>query len=483
MKERKEGQIGILWYRQDLRLTDNEALVDALMRSDLLYPVYVFDERVFRGTTEYGFPKTGGHRATFIRESIEDLRSSLQRLGADLIIRQGKPEEEVFELARQLKADWVFCNRERTSEEVFVQDELEKRLWTIGVELRFNRGKMLYYTQDLPFPITHTPDTFTQFRKEVEKLVPVRLPLSEPDYIPWREPACEIGEVPPPSWFAQQDEGGVANDVFEYKGGEQTGWERLRYYFGDKKLASSYKETRNQMLGADFSTRFSAWLSAGCLSPKSIYHELKAYDENHGASDGTYHIFFELLWRDYFRLVAKKYGNLIFMPSGIKGTPAVSSMSKDAALFDRWASGQTGTPIIDACMKELRYTGFMSNRGRQLVASYLIKDLGIHWQMGASWFESQLIDYDPCSNWGNWMYIAGVGNDPRENRYFNILSQAKRYDPDGTFCFHWLPPLSQVPLDKIHLMDQLPTEEYAALGLKDAELYRNPLIPSSHWSN
>ena len=121
------------------------------------------------------------------------------------------------------------------------------------------------------------------------------------------------------------------------------------------------------------------------------------------------------------------------------------SWSDDRDKLFAWVLGETGIPFIDANMKELRDTGFMSNRGRQNVASFLVKDLKVNWQMGAEYFESALIDYDPCSNYGNWNYVAGVGNDPRENRYFNILSQAKRYDPDGAFVRHWLPELAALP--------------------------------------
>ncbi|MCS7074883.1 MAG: cryptochrome DASH, partial [Bacteroidia bacterium] len=113
-------------------------------------------------------------------------------------------------------------------------------------------------------------------------------------------------------------------------------------------------------------------------------------------------------------------------------------------VFERWKNAQTGEPWIDANMEELRKTGFLSNRGRQNVASYLVNDLRQPWQWGAEYFEAMLIDYDVCSNWGNWNYIAGVGNDPREDRYFNPKTQAQRYDPDGTFIKLWL-SANQVP--------------------------------------
>jgi len=130
-------------------------------------------------------------------------------------------------------------------------------------------------------------------------------------------------------------------------------------------------------------------------------------------------------------------------------------------MFDLWAIGKTGVPFVDANMRELTATGWMSNRGRQNVASFLVRDLKVNWQMGAEYFESQLIDYDTCSNWGNWNYVAGVGSDPREDRYFNILTQAKNYDPLGDYVRLWCPELAKVPVDKIHRPDLLTPDESA----------------------
>jgi deoxyribodipyrimidine photo-lyase len=173
----------ILWFRQDLRMHDNESLTEAVSSGCDIIPVYVFDKRTFAGKTKYGFEKTGVHRRKFIIECIQDLRKSLEAMGSQLIVRIGKPEEVLFELAHQYKTNWVYCNRERTTEEKFVQDTLEKNLWSIGQEIRYARGKMLYYTADLPFPITHTPDSYTTFKKEVEKIVPIRQPLTVPAFL------------------------------------------------------------------------------------------------------------------------------------------------------------------------------------------------------------------------------------------------------------------------------------------------------------
>lgn len=431
----------IVWFRLDLRLHDNEALQDAMRNAYEVIPVFVFDDRIFKDKTSFGFPKTGKYRAKFILESVADLRQSLRKLNSDLIIRVGNAEEILFDLAKASKTSWIFCNRERTQEEVRIQDTLEQKLWSIGQEMRYNRGKMLYYTADLPFPIQHTPDVFTQFRKEVERIVPVREPLARPNQT--FNPLSidlEPGEIPSLEDFGHQDFEPDPRAVLNFKGGETEGLKRLQYYLWETNIVKDYKESRNGLLGGDYSSKFSPWLSQGCISPKMVYHELKKYEQERGANESTYWLFFELLWRDFFRFMGKKYGNKIFQKGGTRGQ-IDPKWVEDTALLKRWTEGKTGIPFIDANMLELKNTGFMSNRGRQNVASYLSKDLNLNWQMGAEYFESMLIDYDVCSNWGNWNYIAGVGSDPREDRYFNIETQAKRYDPEGTYVKHWLAEL------------------------------------------
>ena len=280
----------IVWFRQDLRLHDNEALADALRTSEEVIPVYVFDERVFRGKTKYGFPKTGAHRTKFIIDSIKDLRQSLQAIGSNLIVRIGKPEEVLFELAQEVKSAWIFCNRERTEEEVNVQDKLEKKLWEIGQEVRYSRGKMLYYTADLPFPVTHTPDIFTHFRKEVEKYIQIREPLAAPvkgDFQPLST-RLEEGVIPDLATFGHTVTPVDDRSVLAFEGGETTALKRLQHYLWDTDSIKNYKETRNGLIGADYSSKLSPWLAQGCLSPKKIYQELKKYEAERTKNKSTY---------------------------------------------------------------------------------------------------------------------------------------------------------------------------------------------------
>lgn len=471
----------IVWFRNDLRIHDNEALSEAINRAEEIIPVYVFDDRVFMGKTSNGFRKTERFRARFIIESVADLRSNLQSRGAQLIVRVGKPEDIIFDLAQKYKSSWVYCNRERTYEEVNVQNKLEKKLWTVGQELRFVRGKMLVHTADLPFPVSQVPDTFTAFRKEIEGHVEIRKPIEIPERI-----ACQIfdedlGEIPSLHDLDYMDIDDQHIENKNFKGGESYGLRQLKYYLHESHLIKEYKELRNNLLGWGYSSKLSPWLATGCLSPKQVYAELKSYENTHGSNESTYWLFFELLWRDYFRFIGKKYGNRIFSKNGIRQKHVETG--NDEYQFESWKNGQTGVPVIDACMRQLNQTGFISNRGRQWVASFFTKDLKLDWLKGAEYLESMLIDYDPCSNYGNWMYIAGIGNDPREDRYFNILSQARRYDPQGEFVKYWLPELKNVPSQLVHQTYLMSLNEQAEWGVIIGKDYPDIIINPKKWAH
>ncbi|NNE30204.1 MAG: DASH family cryptochrome [Saprospiraceae bacterium] len=470
----------IVWFRQDLRLHDNEALNHALVRSEQIIPIFVFDDRFFNSSTRFGFHKTGLHRCKFTIEAVQALRDSLRKKGSDLVVRVGKTEDVIFKIARQAKTSWVFCNRERTQEEVEIQDSLEQKLWSVGQEIIYSRGKMLYYTQDLPFPVTHTPETFTAYRREVEKFIPIREPFPVPESIPSISSRIDPGRIPDLEDFGFTDHEKDSRNQNDFEGGEEKGLERLNHFLWESEAIKTYKETRNNLLGINYSSKLSPWLSLGCISPKKVYSELKRYEQQMGANKSTYWLYFELLWRDYFRLLAKKHGSSIFLKGGVKGKED-ADLQNDYRLLTLWKDGKTGVPFIDANMRELKATGFMSNRGRQNVASFLINDLKVNWQMGAEWFESMLLDYDPASNYGNWNYLAGVGADPRPDRYYNILSQARKYDPHGEYVRHWIPELAHIPGSKVHRPDILTQEEQKDFHIKVGKEYPNSMIKTSKW--
>ncbi len=452
----------IIWYRNDLRLHDHEPLHEALKAKVQIIPLYCFDPRQF-GQTSFGFPKTGAFRAQFLLESVADLRQSLQKLGSNLVIRRGLPEEIIPQLAKDLGASAVYYHEEVTSEELQVEKAINKALKPLKVELTSFWGHTLYHPDNLPFDIANIPEVFTSFRKKVEQTSIVDVTFSTPKRLP-PLPDVDAGTLPQLADFGLEPPVQDNRSVLKFKGGETAALARLQDYFWKQDLLRVYKENRNGMLGADYSSKFSPWLALGCLSPRYIYEQVQEYESQQIKNDSTYWLIFELLWRDYFRFICAKHGNRIFRLSGLQGTPI--PWQEDWELFSIWKEGKTGFPLVDANMRELAVTGFMSNRGRQNVASFLTKNLGINWQMGAEWFESLLIDYDVCSNWGNWNYTAGVGNDARGFRFFNIIKQSKDYDPQGEYVKHWLRELAKLPASKVHEPWKLLPVEQERFGVK-----------------
>lgn len=239
-----------------------------------------------------------------------------------------------------------------------------------------------------------------------------------------------------------------------FKGGETAGLARIQEYFFDCDCLKSYFSTRNGMLGQNYSSKFSPWLAAGCISARTVAAEVKRYESERVKSKETYWMLFELIFRDYFRYYVKFHGSKVFKlwgPKGVKqSTRGGDRWLIDLQLFDKWRCGRTGNPMIDANMRELASTGFMSNRGRQIVASFLTRDMNLDWRLGAMYFESMLIDHDVCLNWGNWTYAAGVGSDPREDRYFSIPKQTQNYDPDHRYIKYYCEEVRLLPAEQLN---------------------------------
>lgn len=424
----------LVWFKTDLRIEDNETLVKAIAQSEKAIPVYCFDESHFE-TTSYGFKKTGSFRAQFLLESLEDLDVKLRNLGSGLRIVIGKPEVEIPKLVQEYKAQKVFAKREVAFEERQTEKKVQDELFKLRCELEKVSTSTLYHAEDLPFSIKNIPDVFTNFRKKTEKDAEIRPPFEAPTKI--NSPEISSLELPTLEALGLAKTTIDSRAVLQFKGGETEAIKRLKHYFYDTQGLSTYKETRNGMVGADYSSKFSAWLALGCISPRFIYAEIKQYEKQFGANDSTYWLVFELLWRDFFRFMFKKYQTKFFLYEGIK-SEKVNSKSLNEKFLLQWINGTTPSDFINANMLELQKTGFMSNRGRQNVASYFCNELNMDWRLGAAYFEEQLIDYDVCSNWGNWAYLAGVGNDPRGHRYFNIDKQATDYDKKKLFRNLWL---------------------------------------------
>lgn len=431
----KSAQARIYWFRNDLRLEDNAALRQACQTAGQL--LFVYCHRNASVATRWNTPRTSAHRHHFLRSGLADLAAQLASQGSQLLEVEGDPAQVLLALARSIGATTIHCEEIAAPEE---QGDLAA-LRAAGLTVEAVWQSSLLDPAALPFSCDALPDIFTNFRMLVERqqVVPPA-PLARPATIPPLPPGFPVLAE---TWAVVQSVPHDAHPATElssfpyalsaFYGGSTAAAEHLRQYFG-RALAHTYKLTRNDLSGVDYSTKFSPWLACGALSARLVYATLRQFEAVHGANDGTYWIGFELLWRDYFRFLHLRHGVALYRAQGLgsEGQPG-----HDAHRFDAWRQARTGEPLIDAGMTELNATGYLSNRLRQIVASFLVHDLACDWRAGAAWFEAQLIDYDVYSNHGNWLYIAGRGTDPRNGRRFNLAKQMRDHDPDGAYLRRW----------------------------------------------
>lgn len=410
-------------FQNNQRLQDNPSLQYAYLNYWKVVPILIIPD--YAHTEDYhGMQKMGIFRRQFLLESALALKEALAAKNIDLILLRGNNKTSA-----RLKA---ICEHYDLEEVVtsfprgVYEQELLRDLCTHARVMTCEDDSLLT-SDELPF--IEVPEVFTAFRKKVEKRLDIRDVCQTPLFNAFKNTE-EFGDAFEPIEVPRHP-----HSALPFSGGEAAAWKRLEHYFWKTEQLAVYKETRNGMLGTDFSSKFSAFLALGNISPVQIYHAIKDFEREVVENKSTYWLFFELLWREFFIWVATKHRAQIFQIEGIKQRSNLRYRQHQRA-FQRWCEGTTDHPYINANMKELVATGYMSNRGRQNVASYLWHNLNIDWRWGAAFFEQHLIDYDVCSNWCNWMYVAGVGNSPRDNR-FNPTTQQKRYDPDGEYLALW----------------------------------------------
>ena len=410
----------IVLFNRDLRVEDHLPFYHAVKEGYTILPVYIFNPDDYSNFEE-GFPKMGPQKAKFLYESVMDLKMQIDQLGGVLHIESGQVKPCVQQLVENYKIEAIFCSRGATYEEQLFYKQLE------GItSIKTFENHSLLFVDDLPFPLYKLPKVFTPFRKKVEEQLVICEPLPIPENIQFiaTDANTDINFV------KKISDAPDARTAFPFRGGATAGLKRLQSYVWETQNITTYKDTRNGLIGSDYSSKFSPYLAWGCVSARSIYAEVKAFEQQYGANDSTYWLFFELLWRDFFHFDALKKGTAFFKVQ----KNYIGQVNKG---FTMWQTATTKDSFVNAAMREIRATGYMSNRMRQNVASYLIHDLKADWYSGARYFESLLIDYDPASNYGNWTYLAGIGNDPRNNRKFNTQKQADQYDPDGSYRNLW----------------------------------------------
>ncbi|KAI1448942.1 cryptochrome [Annulohypoxylon stygium] len=538
--------------RHDLRVSDNPILHHLASTSDhgfthvlplfVLLPHQIEVSGFLKDGAKSPFPEAksdvgrywrcGPHRARFIAQSIWNLKGNLEKLGNDLTIRIG-PYDEVLKTLidglrqHDLNVGGVWTIGEEGTEEKRDETAISETCSSLNVDFRIwvdekyfidDRNLKLDASQDLP-------DVFTTYRKMMEPLrekPSAVLPTPSKDDLPKPVDKSKIGEQGSPfeipSTYDKIEESLLrpvdevlsgappfpegAKSAHPFKGGEDSAHERLEHLIKSGS-AYLYKDSRNGLLGSDFSTKLSAYLAQGCITARQVHDRLMEYEDGkdkslaesqgfgEGENEGTKAIRFELLWRDYMRLCNRKFKEKLFLRSGFRDDHAnkwksvkkqeadgqQQSADEVAETIQRVFNGTTGMGLIDASQRELLHTGYTSNRARQNVASFLAKHLSIDWRYGAEWYEMLLVDYDVSSNWANWQYVSGVGNDPRgEARIFNPVKQAFDYDKDGEYVRCWVPEVQK--LEKLENVFQAWTTEkddWERLGLTGLAMAEDPI--------
>lgn len=430
---------GLYLFTHDLRLEDNPALNHLISQCNELLFVYLIDPGLSEASHQ-GLPHLGQHRWRFIWQSLRDLHQHLQRFGHQLHLIQAEPDKMIRSLCDKYNIGMLAGS--------FSSGLFEAQRWHLAkkqspfpvIALHQNS---LFSPEHLPAAVDKLPKQFTPFRKLAEErtipkpvklntLLAQRKPLS----IPVQSSDLQWPETPPQ--LSNRQLTLPEYSATPVSGGSEAAWDHLDNYIWKTRAIDHYKQTRNTLdilQQPDHVSLLSGWLAQGCLSGRQVWHEITRYEQEFGENDSTYWLKFELLWREFFYWNAHRIKGDLYRPGGERGKKPLTSFY--AQRFKSWCEGDTAYPLVNACMRQLKATGMLSNRGRQIVASMLVDELQLDWRYGAAWFEYQLLDYDPGSNYGNWQYIAGVGADPRGGRHFNQEKQAAQFDPDSDFIQRW----------------------------------------------
>ncbi|WP_372943211.1 DASH family cryptochrome [Shewanella sp.] len=441
----------LYWLGDDLRLSDNAIFSDIAQHAQQLMIVYCIEPHWF-SAAQYQARPLGLHRLKFLLESLQALDEALNQYGQQLHIVYAQAQLCLPHLISTHDITRVYRSNHSGADERAAWQAIQQQCDT-SIAFSTFTTQTLFNLPQLPFELDALPPSFSQFRKQVNNS---HFDVAT-EQVAWLPPMVVLHSqdkliqqwITYPDWFPQTHQ---LSNVF--CGGETQGKLQLDSYFASN-LAHSYKIVRNELAGWEHSTKFSPWLANGCLSARQVVSALRQFESQHGANESTQWIEYELLWREYFHWYSHKFNNKLFWFSGISGKKPLTSFY--AQRFQAWKTATTPYPLVNALMSQLNQTGYMSNRGRQIVASCLIHELQCDWRYGAAYFQQQLIDYDVAINWGNWQYLAGVGADPRGSRRFNLAKQQQTYDPQGKFISAWLGkenlPLSGCELDELDDVD------------------------------
>ena len=445
----------IVWFRRDLRVHDHPALRAAVESAESVVPVFCLDEALLCGR------HASGPRTQFLLECLAELDDQLRARGSRLFVRRGSPRRELPALAAQLGASALHCSADVSP---FARRRQEQVRTALGSDVTFHAHPGLFVVDRLDAIRTRSGDPYTVFTPFARNWAGRRRRdvLGAPRSLP-RPPSWPAGGRLPTLGDLGLEQECEAPAV----GGEAVGREALRRFLTGP--VRDYDQDRDR-LAVDVVSRLSPYLHFGCLSAREIEHRLPG-----GRGPEAYRR--QLCWRDFYAHVLGHFPANAHTEFQERYRGAIR-WSRATKRFEAWCEGRTGYPVVDAAMRQLRREGWMHNRARLLVGSFLTKDLGIDWRWGERWFMRLLIDGDEASNNGNWQWIASVGVDPQPafRRIFSPARQQQRFDPDGTYVRRYVPELAAVPDRYLAEPWTMPPEVQVEASCRVGRDYPRPIV-------
>jgi deoxyribodipyrimidine photo-lyase len=456
----------ILWYRRDLRVADHAALSAAVNTGAPIIPVFVLDD------AEAGAWRAGAASRWWLHHSLGAFAGSLEGLGGALVLRRGDTAEALGALARETGAAAVYCSRGYEPWAQRQEHELRAKLGEQAVSLKRFAGTLLHEPDQLKTQAGGPFKVYTPFWRALRSRIGIIRPLPPPERIvsPAKTPNSERLDdwdlLPKkPDWA-----GGLGA---VWTPGERGADARLSSFLANGLV--DYTEQRNRPdLGG--TSRLSPHLAFGEISPRQCWTAAGHFAARHPRADAGHETFLkELAWREFSAHLLHHWPDLPEMP--FRPEFAGFPWREDADALMAWQRGRTGYPIVDAGMRELWATGWMHNRVRMIVASFLIKDLMMPWQQGEAWFWDTLVDADLANNAASWQWVAGSGADASPYfRVFNPVKQGETFDPDGVYVRRWVPELAKLPTKAIHAPWLAGADVLAAAGVKIGSSYPMPMV-------
>ena len=451
----KPYPVALFWFRRSIRLDDNQALCAAIEAAEKIVPVFILDKAILSR------PDTGAARVGFLFEALTDVDAELRKRGGKLILREGKPVEELERLIEETGASALYFGRDyepfSKTRDTAVTAAMQKR----GIAVETFSDHLLTEPGEIRTK-TGTPYTvFTPFKRAWFDY-PLPKPIAAPERV---SVVDELMSVPLPAAPASGQSPVVQGSAAE---GER--W--LQTFL--KSCLSGY-DTDRDFPGLEGTSRLSAYLRSGVVSVRRVLAETQARRADFPRREGADTFLSELAWRDFYYQILSEFPYVA--DGAFKTALNAVQWENDETLFQAWRDGKTGYPIVDAAMRQMNREAWMHNRARMVVASFLTKDLLCDWRLGEKYFMQKLIDGDLAPNNGGWQWAAGTGTDAQPYfRIFNPSSQGEKFDPDGAYVKKWLPELKRIPAKFVHKPWELSAAEQAAVGCILGKDYPRPIV-------